>query len=152
MEAPMINVTKHPYYRRWQNMKARCYNPNHHLWKHYGGRGITVCNEWLNNSSAYIEFISSLPNAEEKGCTIDRINNDKNYDRNNIRWATHSQQMLNRRGSGRNTSGYTGVYYSKRRSNWQARIHQEGVRIQKSFKTKEQAIVQRKAWELKFNQ
>ena len=82
----------HPLYQRWQGMKARCARPSHKDWEHYGGRGITVCDEWQ-------EFPAFRDWAEENwhGLTLDRIDNDKGYSPNNCKWSTASEQCVNRR-------------------------------------------------------
>jgi hypothetical protein len=76
-------------------MKARCYNPHTPGWKHYGGRGITVCQEWVESFEKFRSYMGDPP----PGKTIDRINNDGNYEPGNVRWATPIQQARNRRGS-----------------------------------------------------
>jgi hypothetical protein len=78
----------------WAGMIARCTNPKHTSYKNYGGRGITVCKRWLRSFSAFIEDMGPKPTPQH---TIDRKNNDGNYTKRNCRWATRSQQNLNRR-------------------------------------------------------
>jgi len=93
------NITKDPLYKRWQAMKNRCKNENLSAYKNYGGRGISVCDEWTINFHGYKKFVLSLPNAMEDGYTLDRIDNDGNYEPNNMRWATIVEQQANRRNS-----------------------------------------------------
>jgi hypothetical protein len=84
--------------RRWRRMIDRCTNPAHPFWKDYGGRGITVCTEWLGSFEAYYEATGDRP---RPGLTIDRIDNDRGYEPGNIRWATAREQTLNSRHSER---------------------------------------------------
>ena len=78
-----------------KNMKDRCYNKNHSSYKHYGERGISVCDEWLNNRDAFIAW--SLANGFSSKNTIDRINNDFGYAPDNCRWVSMSIQQSNKR-------------------------------------------------------
>ena len=79
-------------YRSWQNMKTRCLNPNHPRFKNWGGRGIKVCERWMD----FTNFLADMGEKPE-GLTLDRINNDGNYEPGNCRWATRKQQVQNRR-------------------------------------------------------
>jgi hypothetical protein len=79
-------------YRIWQAMLTRCRNPNVLCAKHYSGRGITVCERWQK----FENFLADMGEAPAKH-SIDRINNDGNYELENCRWATQAQQMSNMR-------------------------------------------------------
>ncbi len=83
-------------YPIWQAMKDRCYNKNNSRYKDYGARGITVCDRWRDSFEAFYEDMGKRPNSE---LSLDRIDNDKGYSPDNCRWATHSQQQLNKRRS-----------------------------------------------------
>ena len=84
-------------YRTWKAMKTRCHNEHSPSFKNYGGRGITVCDEWKNDFQSFYEYVSKLEYFGEPGRTLDRINNDGNYEPGNVRWATRKEQQVNRR-------------------------------------------------------
>lgn len=75
-------------------MKERCLNPECLQWKNYGARGITVCDRWLNSFESFLADLGPKPSPEH---SIDRIDNDGNYEPGNVRWATPSQQGRNKR-------------------------------------------------------
>ena len=86
-------------YLLWQGMKQRCFYQNNKAFKYYGGRGITVCDEWKDNFQAFYDYVSKLPHYGEKGYSLDRINNDGNYEPGNVKWSTQTEQLMNRRNS-----------------------------------------------------
>lgn len=83
----------HPLYATWSSMRDRCKNPANHAYKNYGGRGISVCARW----DSFELFVEDLGDKPGPSYSIDRINNDGNYEPGNIRWATPLEQVRNRR-------------------------------------------------------
>ena len=83
----------------WSDMKNRCYNPKIHNYHRYGGRGITICDEWRNDFQAFYEWAMANgydENAPYMQCTIDRIDNDKGYSPDNCRWVDMKVQNNNK--------------------------------------------------------
>lgn len=81
-------------YRLWINIKQRCYNPKNKSWGYYGGRGITVCNRWVNSA---VNFISDMGLRPSPNHQLDRIDNDKGYSPENCHWVLKIPQMQNTR-------------------------------------------------------
>ena len=90
-QARAYNRTKE--YQAWLAIKTRCYNINYKFYYRYGGRGIKVCDEWINNFQAFFDHIGEAPSIDH---SIDRINNNGNYEPGNVRWATSYEQRANR--------------------------------------------------------
>jgi hypothetical protein len=84
---------KTPEYETWVGIKKRCTNSRTKAWKYYGGRGITMCDRWF---SSYENFLADMGRKPTPKHSIDRINNDGNYEPGNCRWATSLQQNNNR--------------------------------------------------------
>lgn len=86
-------MTDTPTYIAWTNMKARCLNPKQTGYKDYGGRGITICDRWLNSFENFLADMGECP----AGLSLDRERSDENYEPGNCRWVTWTKQMNNQR-------------------------------------------------------
>lgn len=84
----------HPAYKAWEDMKRRCNDVNHKSYGNYGGRGIVVCERWLEG---FEEFWENLGGTWKEGLSLDREDNDGNYEPSNCKWSTKSEQQCNKR-------------------------------------------------------
>jgi len=106
----------------WSDIKKRCLNQNCKAFKNYGGRGITVCDEWRES---FVAFLNDMGLAPSKKHSIDRIDNNDGYYKENCRWTDIKTQANNKRPMKKpkdNTSGYKGVSIHKPTGKWRARI------------------------------
>ena len=113
--------SNHPLYCVWSNMNNRCNKPEHDRFRDWGGRGITVCDEWKDDPSDFIQWAEL--NGWKKGLVLDRENNDEGYNPSNCRFIDPGLSARNQRFlSSANKSGYRGVHFNKRTNKWMARI------------------------------
>ena len=119
-------------YIAWSNMLSRCRNKNNPRYSDYGGRGITVCTRWL----FFDNFLEDMGVCSNPDLTLDRIDNNLGYTKENCVWNTRSKQQRNQRLRNTNTSGYKGVWYRKNRDRWIAECLEKYLG---SYKTKEEA-------------
>ncbi len=117
------NLTKHPHYKRWVSMNLRCNNPKDQGYHNYGARGITVCPEWQDVPNKYVEYVSKLPNAGKPGYSIDRIDNNGNYEPGNIKWSTTHEQNSNMRRNTIKQSGEEHITWYTKTEKWRVRLN-----------------------------
>ena len=89
-----IAMSLNPEYHIWLGMKMRCYSEKHIAYKDYGGRGIQVHDDWFSDFYAFFQYIGPIPSPFH---SIDRIDNDGNYEPGNVRWSTAKEQRKNQR-------------------------------------------------------
>lgn len=134
-------------YKAHSAMKDRCNNSNNIHWKSYGGRGISYDPKW----ETFQGFWEDMGGSYIEGTTLDRIDVNGNYCKENCRWVEQSIQSYNRRIDEKNTSGKTGVSYAKNVDKWYAYIDFEGKRISlKLHNSFEEAVKAREEAELKY--
>lgn len=102
--------------RIYQSMMSRCYKQNHDRYDYYGGRGIKVCDRWNGN---ILNFYEDMSQGYDDSLSIDRIDNNKGYEKSNCRWVTQRDQILNRGVMGTNTLGIKRLVPVKRRGRMQ---------------------------------
>lgn len=130
-------------YEIWASMLKRCRNKNNAAYPRYGGRGIRVCERWLK----YENFLADMGRCPE-GYTLERINNDGNYELANCRWDTRAAQAQNRRMRSDNSSGVMGVCPCP--YGWRAYGKRNGKKVNLGFYTElADAVVARRNWEEK---
>lgn len=103
--------TKTPEYKTWSAIHDRCNTPTNKDYVDYGGRGIRICKEWESSFQAFLDYVGERPSPEH---SLDRIDNDGNYEPGNVRWATRIEQAINRR----NTHWITYKSETKHLSGW----------------------------------
>ncbi len=136
------NLYYHRFYHTWNGVMQRCNNPKHKRYKDYGGRGITICEEWLDirNFVAWAE--ATHPNM--KGSTLDRIDNDKGYSPDNCTWSDKVTQVINRRIPISNKSGFVGINWYSFNKKWRVQITWQNITYSVgSFLTLEEAVLAR---------
>lgn len=116
-------MTGTPTYYSWVGMIQRCYNSNNIRYENYGGRGITVCQEWRKSFEVFFKDLGKRP----QGLTIERIDNNLGYFKENCKWATYTEQNLNRKIQKNNKTGIKGV-------SWDARCQKYRVTLKINYK------------------
>ncbi len=91
---PPHGLTGTPEYWAWRDIKKRCYNPNNKWYKNYGGRGIKMYEPWITSFVSFLQYVGNRP---DRGYSIDRIDNNGDYEPGNVKWSTKKEQDNNRR-------------------------------------------------------
>lgn len=100
-------------YKKWALIKRRCYDSKYFRYSDWGGRGIKMFEPWKENAGLFVEYIKTLENYNNSGYTLDRIDNNKDYEPGNIKYSNTSEQSNNRRLFKNNSTGYKGVSINK---------------------------------------
>ena len=133
-------ASHNPLYFVLKDMHSRCEDQDHHKYYMYGGRGISVCDEWADTPEGIKKFIEwSESHGYKKGLVIDRFDNNKGYSPDNCRWTTYAMNNFNVR----RTKGYR-----KYRRGYEVYITYKGKMRTKKVDTEEEAIALRKQWEI----
>lgn len=136
---------KHPKeYKVWEGMRQRCLNKNNHAYEHYGERGIKICERW-RGAHGFKNFLEDMGD-RPSGCSLDRIDVNGDYCKENCRWATTRSQACNKR----NNRKVPGVTPQPNCSTWVARYRCSGKNLCKCCKTYEEAVAKRLEWEQKY--
>lgn len=137
-------LSNHELYSTYFNMINRCYNKNNKKYKYYGGKGIEVQSDWINDVSKFIKDIKLRLGNRPEGHTLDRIDSNGNYDINNLKWSNRIEQNINTKDrenitNNRNIIKNHGSYFVQVRRN-------KKVRHSKSFDKIEDDIKLRDEW------
>jgi len=130
-------------YKAWQSIKERCYTKHHKSYDSYGGRGIKLADYWIVDVVNFCDYITQLPDYDKPGYSLDRINNNGDYEEGNLRWASRRTQSLNRRT--KNTSNHHNIYPND--NNWTVRFWMNKGKVNLgTYKTISQAIIVRNSY------
>lgn len=139
-------IERHKLYGTWVNMKCRCYVVGSNRYENYGGRGIKVCDRWLEpGGEGFRNFVADMgdkpPDPDwwtgiRDYYSLDRIDSDGDYEPSNCRWATVHQQQSNKQG----TNDSPNVYWDSNYGGWQSSISINGKRYRKRSKDKKKVL------------
>ena len=142
-------LSKSRIYKVYNNMVNRCNNENSKGYENYGGRGITVCDRWMEPApQGFLNFLEDMGDCPT-GMSLDRVDVDKGYSKENCRWADATTQAYNQRKSRVNKSGRTGVWWASSLGKWRASIQKNRVSTELGvFETFEEACRARELAEI----
>lgn len=140
------NQSRTQTYNSWLAMRSRCYNKKNQYYHLYGGRGIEVAPDWKDSFENFYRDMGDRP----AGLTLERLDVNKGYSKENCKWASPSEQSFNTRIHKNNTSGRTGVYFHKKSGKWAASIRCVKQIWLGLYNTYEEAVFAREAAELKY--
>lgn len=145
-------MSKTKLYSVYSGILGRCNDKKHGSYARYGGRGIKCTFKDFEDFYNHVSLLPHFDKVEIERLTVNRIDNDGNYEKGNIEWSTYRKQEINKRLSKNNTSGYEGVSFSKIKNRWCARMEVKGKKNPGLgyFKTKEEAIAARKKAEQEY--
>jgi len=150
-----LNLAEIRLGRRWNWIKSRCFNPKREAYINYGGRGIGIYEPWISDKLLFIEYCKTLSGWDNLNLTLDRINNDGNYEPGNLRFTSRVIQSRNRRLKIDNKTGYRGITIEVMPSGnirYRASVGIDNRKIQiGSFKTAEDAYNARRNYIKKFS-
>jgi predicted DNA binding protein len=137
-------------YASYRAMIQRVTDENHKSFEHSGGRGIQICDRWLDPANGVLNFFEDMGERPE-GTTLDRIDVNGDYFLENCRWTTYSEQNFNQTLKSHNTSGKTGVSWNKEKEKWEVYISKNKKLIKLGyFNSLEEAIKVRQEAELQY--
>ncbi len=134
---------KHQLYPTWNGIMQRCNNIKAKNYKNYGEKGIKISNEF-KDIEVFIKYIEVLPNYEKRLVekrTLDRINNNGNYERGNLRWATGTEQVLNQNPRYNRKHKYPGIQYNEKKKRWVVSVtHNNKCKYIGMFKSEKEGL------------
>lgn len=120
-------LSKTPEWHCYHGMKSRCLDINQQSFEYYGGRGIKICDRWLEpKGKGFLNFLEDMGKRPSVKHSLDRVDVNGDYCKDNCRWTTRSIQTVNRRKISANTSGRTGVYWYENRQRWVVKMTKDG--------------------------